>query len=378
MNIENFFTSFSYSEEPPIVTPEVKQTQESYIELMNQLKQDILQSQNWNQRDILPEDWAQSSLEFKGDAFDNEYEDTSAFDESLFNQKNKNNSSTIAQKAVDIARQFVGYKYTWGGISPSTGFDCSGLGYYSFKQLGVTLPRTAKYMAKVGVEVPIDEVQKGDFIITKSRGPSGHHVVWVYGRTPDGKIKVVEAKGKKYGVVESIFNNYNNVIAVRRILDTKANTSTQSNSTDTKTSSRTTFTDKGKFVQTLNQAFKRALRKAGKDANLSLMLVAQDALECNWGKSVLGDNNFGNITTTGNDWHKKTGNHKWKDFKSIDDYAEYKVQFLDRARYRFYDLPNLNNIQQSMQILANRGYCPGSPNYGSSVARVYNTVLKYV
>lgn len=144
------------------------------------------------------------------------------------------------------------------------------------------------------------------------------------------------------------------------------------------TNNKQQFTDKKEFVQTLNNAFKRALNKAGLNPSYSTMLVAQDAIETGWGAKVKGKFNFGNITTNGSDYTVKTGNLKWKDFKSIDDYAEYKIKFLSNNRYKFFNLPNLNNVQQSMQILADRGYCPGTPNYGKLVNDTYKSVLKYI
>lgn len=138
------------------------------------------------------------------------------------------------------------------------------------------------------------------------------------------------------------------------------------------------FTDKKEFVKTLDNAYKRALSKKGLSTKISLMLVAQDALETGYGKKVKGKYNFGNITTAGNDWTSRTGKLKWKDFKSIDDYAEYKINFLGNKRYRlFTDMPNINNVQQTMQILADRGYCPGSPSYGSKINQVYNSILRH-
>src|SRR5207244_10988937 len=45
---------------------------------------------------------------------------------------------------VAVARQYLGMPYAWGGASPATSFDCSGLVQWSYGQLGVRLPRTAQ------------------------------------------------------------------------------------------------------------------------------------------------------------------------------------------------------------------------------------------
>lgn len=44
------------------------------------------------------------------------------------------------ENVVALARECLGYQYTWGGRSPK-GFDCSGLVQTVFSLLGVTLPR---------------------------------------------------------------------------------------------------------------------------------------------------------------------------------------------------------------------------------------------
>lgn len=49
-----------------------------------------------------------------------------------------NGSSVVA-----YAKQFIGTKYTYGGSTPATGFDCSGFTSYVYKHFGVSLPRTS-------------------------------------------------------------------------------------------------------------------------------------------------------------------------------------------------------------------------------------------
>lgn len=138
------------------------------------------------------------------------------------------------------------------------------------------------------------------------------------------------------------------------------------------------FQSNEQFAKVMNQLYKTELSKQNLDPSLSIMLVAQDALETAWGKSIKGKFNYGNITTNGNDWTTKTGNRKWKDFKSLEDYISYKVSFLNNNRYQFFTYATMGNVASSMQNLANRGYDPGNSQYGSRVADVTNTVKKYL
>lgn len=154
---------------------------------------------------------------------------------------------------------------------------------------------------------------------------------------------------------------------------------TESKSQDTPIKNAKTFSNKKEFVQTLNAAYRQELQRRGMDPNYAGILVAQDALETAYGKSVKGDYNFGNITTNGSDWHVKTNNHKWKDFKSLQEYVSYKIDFLSNKRYRYFQTFSANsNPAVAMQVLANRGYCPNSPTYGSKIASVLNSISKYI
>ena len=66
--------------------------------------------------------------------------------------------------AVDVAQQFLGVPYAWGGESPS-GFDCSGLVQYVYGQLGVSLPRVAADQARVGQPVAsLADARPGDLL----------------------------------------------------------------------------------------------------------------------------------------------------------------------------------------------------------------------
>ncbi|WP_253876839.1 C40 family peptidase [Promicromonospora umidemergens] len=60
---------------------------------------------------------------------------------------------SIGAQAVAIAMQYLGIAYTYGGESPGTGFDCSGLIKYVYAQLGVQLPHSSSSMVASGYQV---------------------------------------------------------------------------------------------------------------------------------------------------------------------------------------------------------------------------------
>jgi peptidoglycan DL-endopeptidase CwlO len=67
-------------------------------------------------------------------------------------------------EAASIALQYLGVPYQWGGSSPDTGFDCSGLVMYVYAQLGVQLPHFAAGQYGYGSPVARDQLQPGDLV----------------------------------------------------------------------------------------------------------------------------------------------------------------------------------------------------------------------
>ena len=67
-------------------------------------------------------------------------------------------------EAASLALKYLGIPYQWGGASPGTGFDCSGLVMYVFAQLGVQLPHFAAGQYGYGSAVSRDQLQPGDLV----------------------------------------------------------------------------------------------------------------------------------------------------------------------------------------------------------------------
>jgi cell wall-associated NlpC family hydrolase len=84
-----------------------------------------------------------------------------------------------ASDVVAVARRYLGMPYVWGGASPGTSFDCSGLVQWSFAQTGVRLPRTAQAQFQATVRVPTADLRPGDALFFASTYPSNELITHV-------------------------------------------------------------------------------------------------------------------------------------------------------------------------------------------------------
>ncbi|WP_020016970.1 C40 family peptidase [Promicromonospora sukumoe] len=72
-------------------------------------------------------------------------------------------AASSGSKILDIARQYIGVPYVWGGSTPA-GFDCSGFTSYVYAQIGITLPHSSAAQRNSGTQVSAAEAQPGDII----------------------------------------------------------------------------------------------------------------------------------------------------------------------------------------------------------------------
>jgi cell wall-associated NlpC family hydrolase len=76
----------------------------------------------------------------------------------------------LARRVVAYARHQVGDGYSWGGTSPQTGFDCSGLVYAAYRSIGWKLPRSSWDQLRVGRPVGFARLRPGDLLFTEGGG----------------------------------------------------------------------------------------------------------------------------------------------------------------------------------------------------------------
>lgn len=76
--------------------------------------------------------------------------------------------------AALIAREQIGVSYRYGGTNPSTGFDCSGLVYYSYAQAGINVPRTSREQFRAARKISLAEAQPGDVVFFQDQEKLSH------------------------------------------------------------------------------------------------------------------------------------------------------------------------------------------------------------
>lgn len=105
-----------------------------------------------------------------------------------------------AQEVALRALSFIGVRYKWGGTSPDTGFDCSGLIRYVFNQVtGKSLPGNAKEISQVGESIDRTDLQPGDLVFFNTlRRPFSHVGIYlgdsrfVHAPSRGGKVEIVD------------------------------------------------------------------------------------------------------------------------------------------------------------------------------------------
>ena len=104
--------------------------------------------------------------------------------------------SELGRQIAEYTLQFVGYNYVWGGTSPSTGFDCSGLMYYVLTNYGYKMNRVANDQMSQGTYVSRSDLQVGDLVFF-GYGSYANHVGmyigngnFVHASTPSTGVRI--------------------------------------------------------------------------------------------------------------------------------------------------------------------------------------------
>lgn len=86
------------------------------------------------------------------------------------------------EHAALIAQQQIGVRYRYGGTTPNSGFDCSGLVHYSYAQAGVTVPRTSRDQFRAAHKIALTEAKPGDIVFFQDQEKLSHVGIYLGNR----------------------------------------------------------------------------------------------------------------------------------------------------------------------------------------------------
>lgn len=145
------------------------------------------------------------------------------------------------------------------------------------------------------------------------------------------------------------------------------------------------FNSKKDFKDTMLPIYERLLKSKGLNPAFAKSLVAQDGLESAWGSKPAGSYNFGGIKGKGTT--KRTRevingkdiyiNDQFRNFKSLEDYANFKIDLLNNKRYNAFS----GDIKEFANRVHRGGYTT-DPRYANILNQViasakHGGVLKF-
>jgi cell wall-associated NlpC family hydrolase len=119
---------------------------------------------------------------------------------------------TRAERAVKEALEVVGTPYRWGGESPATGFDCSGLVRWAYGRVGIELPHSSYALYNEGRRVRESRMEPGDILVFEGLGHVGLYL-------GNGRMVHSPETGRNVEVVRLQSTNYGaRLVAARRVV----------------------------------------------------------------------------------------------------------------------------------------------------------------
>lgn len=118
---------------------------------------------------------------------------------------------TKGERAVHFALEEVGTPYRWGGESPSSGFDCSGLVRWAYGRVGIDLPHNSYALYSEGRRVRETNMEPGDILFFEGLGHVGLYL-------GSGRMVHAPQTGRDVEIVRLASTNYGaRLIGARRV-----------------------------------------------------------------------------------------------------------------------------------------------------------------
>jgi cell wall-associated NlpC family hydrolase len=104
-------------------------------------------------------------------------------------------------RVARFARTLLGAPYRWGGDTPGSGFDCSGLVRFVYAHFGLRLPHSSYSDFSLGVKVPRRALRPGDLVFFDALGHVGIYVGrnrFIHAPASGGRVQLMSLSAPWY------------------------------------------------------------------------------------------------------------------------------------------------------------------------------------
>lgn len=109
---------------------------------------------------------------------------------------------STGERVAQIAVRAVGVPYRWGGESPASGFDCSGLVRWAYSRVRIDLPHSSYELYNEGRPVSTSRLEPGDILFFEGLGHVGlylGHGRMVHAPQSGRNVEIVQLGELGYG-----------------------------------------------------------------------------------------------------------------------------------------------------------------------------------
>lgn len=135
-------------------------------------------------------------------------------------KESKHETKHIVNNLIETASDNIGVRYKAAGIT-NTGFDCSGLVFYTFEKENIKLPRSSYEQSKIGKIIKFDDAKKGDLIFFKTNKSKQINHVGLITEVSREEIKFVHSSTSKGVIISSTREVYykSSLVQINRIVE---------------------------------------------------------------------------------------------------------------------------------------------------------------
>jgi cell wall-associated NlpC family hydrolase len=130
------------------------------------------------------------------------YLTSSAAVETTTKTETNTKANSLKHSMVQTANQYLGSPYSYGGMDPKKGFDCSGFVCTVAKKNKITLPRSSSLMAKSAPHIPWKKATSGDLVFFGDNGRIHH--VGIIEKNREGETIVIHSTNQRGVISENV------------------------------------------------------------------------------------------------------------------------------------------------------------------------------